>query len=402
MTRSTIVLGQHQALRSGQIIPVPAYVPSGLEEILDWVTTDSSERCVIVSSSLRVHLGLPDKLTSAKPADMTAPGWRNGLPDVWTTYEQGGRRVHLCIDDWAGGTRHPITEGPPTVTARRLDDWYDLTGCCYRGIPGIAGTALLRQLAGQRRPSPLWHHDSPPSAYEPELRWTRPGPTQPPTPPIGETVLDANRAYLAAALTAEVAAGALHHFHHNEAPVVVPGIGQAGWWRLAVTPPWHHETLMPAPIRPGQRNVWVTTPTIKLMAQLAQQGCYAFPEITESMTAPGRRIFRTWAETLDHAIKTVRWVDNTPDQPLTTTLKQAYRETIGLLNREGGAIHRPDWSATIIAQARATLWRKAWTHGNTTGQWPTNIDVDALTYTTTPNLPIGPALGQFKVKAVAR
>jgi len=158
------------------------------------------------------------------PGLAPGPGWKHGeLSAPWIAYRpaepRNPIRVHVALWSWmaARSRDHPLfadllTEGADLGSATlpvlvgRLAAWRALTGLCYRGIPGIAGTNLLRSLVGaQRARDPMWHSVRDEVApHEREMNWGAAAGTpatlehdQYGRPLVGSITLDRVRAYLA-------------------------------------------------------------------------------------------------------------------------------------------------------------------------------------------------------------
>lgn len=388
----------------------------------------AGERTVLIDSRAMDQLGLtPDPRNMANIEPLTSPGHQQGPIGPWITYRDGNRKLHVGIVPWilARPGDHPLlaTTRPESQwtedrvagwTLPRMRAWQDLTGSIYRGFPGVAGTALLRDIWAPRKDQPLWHHHVPIIASEPELTWRAPR-VDLADPNAKAILVDSNRAYLAAASVVEVAKGRL-----DRGRGISFDPSRPGWW-LVEASAWIHGRDLPDPLRRPEmdRPVWVTTPTLKLWDRLCQDPAIAAGyRVLDSWTAPkGARVFRTWAERLEAA-----WVYAAKDagargmpvseHPLGNTVKGAYRAAIGLLNHEGALIERADWHYTLIAQHIATLWWKLWRAGQATGCWPESIATDSATYwagcpaspmpAPIDHLVLGERLGQFSLKPAAR
>lgn len=365
----------------------------------------------------------PDDPGPSADAWTAGTGWRAApAGQGWRTYTRAGGRsvvnpwtIRVCVLSPGVVARCPILTPSnvpmwPMELCRRLDGWTDLVGSPYHGIPGVAGTAALRDIvaAGKAR-APLWLPENtqgrqvPDRVHAAALERDYTTSWKPPTVPAGPTItLDVNRAYLAAALGAVVARDRL-----TPRTTTYPGTSRdttrAGYY-LIDADPWQ-EPRMPDPLgyiagnRPQTRLRWVTAPTLDLIDELHLAGQHGGYTITEEYTAPGYRILRPWAERIRDALAA------TNDPATVATLKAAYRETIGLLGRPGGRIHRPDWQSTIIALSRSVMWRKLYALAIATDRWPLAVNVDAVTLPgdTVPDAwTIDPAkLGAWKIKEVA-
>jgi hypothetical protein len=235
-----------------------------------------------------------------------------------------------------------------------------------------------------RRPA-LKATDGPEDGYE--LDWTDDDWSRPLEQPYAHGY-DATRMYLAAAQACEVLAP--WKLVHTGKRVFDPK--RAGWWKVELGP-WNDDRI-PAPAGPGESVRWVTTPTLVLLQELQEAGgAFQSFEVIDSWTQVGKRLLRSWAETIEsayHAGKDLRiphvstaddWTDGLL---ISSAAKAAYRETIGLLKPNAGPdsspTYRPDWHYSLIAQSRSTLWRKVWAIGLAEDRWPLTIHVDHVWY----------------------
>lgn len=425
MTQSLVVSWPGYAEPGGRIFDVPGAAVTDLGTFLAWCAVKADqdpEMTVVITDDMHRVLNLPEAPGGAREL-LDVEGWTHGPAGPWITYRRGNHtRIHLGVWSWMARRPHdhplflPLLAGPvrdhqpcsPILT--QLEAWRALTDLPYRGIPGIAGTALLRALQGRRKPrQPLWHWTTPIAASEPEIgSWRCPGID---AQPEFRASYDTNRAYLSAAGCVEVSTERLV----NTGPVPFDAT-RAGWW-LIDADPWTLPHLLPDPVyqRRGRTGVvWATTPTVKLLDDLHSEG-RGVPGYTvlDSWTGPGRRLFRGWAGCLNNAcLDLINRKEPTPlERAQLCAVKDSYRQAIGLMNHEHGSIYRPDWHYAIIAHARATMWRKLWTIGHNVKRWPIAISTDAVTYASTyadnaenenPGFPLGTGLGQWKIKQNVR
>lgn len=179
----------------------------------------------------------------------------------------------------------------------------------------------------------------------------------------------------------------------------------AGWWLVDIAPWCWDELPDPAGYasrhhRPGDPR-WVTTPTLRLLADLHDQGAHGGFSVVMSFVGKGRPVFKAWnqaAEQLYRAAVT---------RELRDAVKMSTREAIGLLNSSTYSTSRPDWHFAVIAQARSNLFRKLWKVYGSEARAPLAIDTDCVWYGSdnpdpVASLPDGWVLGdmpgQFKVK----
>lgn len=326
---------------------------------------------------------------------------------------------------WAYAIRHDvetierslILHKEPRASALRLDGWRLRTGTPWVGTPGTSGVAVLRSLWDRRAggaPAPTWMID--PACGSQSAEWDQPNEldhtardwsSAPERGALWVHEYDANAAYLAAAGVVPVAQWRLHARRPQDCRrpdgQLLPGL------YLVELAPWHARPL-PHPAGPAANlggPVVLSHITLGLLDRLETAGVYGgYRIIAGNVCDKSTRLFRKWSETLRDMIYS-------PDRDDVSVAcgkaaKAAYREAIGLMGRQEGRIYRPDWRAAIIAQARVTIWWRAWQIGTDTGRWPTAIHVDALRYASDygdpiravpPHLPMRAArLGGFKVK----
>jgi hypothetical protein len=391
-----------------------SFATSSLDETLTTVAPSVGERTLVLSPTMCEKLGIRPVVGKRPDEEWpTTHVWESGnAAGPWRTYRAGRVTIHVLATirmDEKTASRYPILTGTPAEYVNRLREFRRLTGLEYRGTPGIAGLALVRGTAARSAPSsrqdaargaraPLWRYSAPIRVWEPEESAFKTSQR----PHTGTRTFDMVNAYLAAAGSAELARDGLKR-----------GIGDhtgsdwqkmAGWWLVDPTP-WPIEEFMPPPWGSAHSSnpglIWVTTRTRRLMEDLTEQGAYGGYAVREHYVAPGRRILRKWAESISGSLQAFA-----ADEPLTATFKAVYREAIGLMNREGGSVYRPDWHYAIVAGARCTMWTAAYRIGHVTQQWPIRWSTDALTYCADSTaridfnlaLPIGDRLGMWREK----
>jgi hypothetical protein len=348
----------------------------------------------VAARHLRLPVG-PEDPASQGLDDARAAGWLHGTVGAWTTfYAEDRPTVTVAVTSWPGIDRSPLIHVAASLdSVYRLSMWHRLTGTAWSGTPGVAGLKVFRShaptypMAGGKKGKPTFRHpDDQPwigEAYELDFDiddWARPL-----TLPYAHG-WDASRMYLAAANSCEsLAVWSLKHTGRKPFDPT-----RAGWWKVELGP-WNDDRI-PAPAGPGGPGPrWVTTPTLALLADLEHKGELAQQsfEVLDSWTAPGKRILRPWAETLEQTYQTARGMAEAKGDPfgkdqdaeaVQRAVKGAYREAIGLLNRPGSAVYRPDWHYAVIAQARSNLWRRMWATGQAENRWPIEVKTDCVWY----------------------
>lgn len=355
-----------------QETPVDAF-NGGLGALLDRVSRRFQDAgTLVLTAASMAKLGVPVSQPTGddgKPAPVTAGrvldqarirGWKcSGLRD-WTTFTRPGQpTVYLALEPWIDRqqARNPLMTWWPEDTASALALWHHVTGTPWRGTPGMAGCGILADQYPHGKRSPTWK----PSSGTPDGAEEMPfHPGDFGLPMEGQRIagLDATRMYPVAAGTALLAAVTL-----RPGPKVFdPAL--SGWWLVDIGP-WG-DPLLPHPAGYGAARRWVTSPTLALLDEIARgDGHHVTYTIHQSYVAPGRRLLRQWADVVERAYQVGRLVpppgpdyDELACGRVSQAGKSVGRETLGLFNKEENWIFRPDWWFTIVALARANLWRK--------------------------------------------
>lgn len=383
----------------------------GFGALLDRIAKTVDREGVLILDRAAAHAlklpTAPDETVTTGIDEATAAGWTSGSLGAWVPFSADGRPTIVV-----GFADHPMFGRSPLVNPRWHHDtvgsvamWHELSGRAWRGTPGIAAMTLMRDLlptfrvrGNDVKPSRRYPA-GPEGASEGDLdprHWSRPQ-----TMPYAHGY-DATRMYLAAAGVCEVLAP--WTLRHTGRMAFNPKLG--GWWKVKLGP-WS-DARIPAPAGPGDRERWVTTPTLLHLTQLIE-AAQADPSLTfqdfevlDSWTGDGKRLLRQWADRIEavyqggraHADKTGETTEDPQDgRRVMEAAKLSYKEGWGLLNhvRDDGkenAIFRPDWHYAILAQARWTLWSKVWTVGQTEDRWPLEIKTDHVWYESTDPDPI--------------
>lgn len=307
-----------------------------------------------------------------------AAGWNVSRPSPWMTFYAPGRpSIHIGLLGWLGTTNHALyVADDPGAMTYRMRRYHETLGSAFHGTPGISGTGLLRD--HYRGRSPRWvgtFQGIAAADVETEARYVWKSPTHLPPLHAFSHTYDANLQYLGAANVTEVALDDLKHTGRREFTAKA-----AGYWKIIV-PVWN-DTRMPHPANaPVGKEKWVTTPTMQLLEQLADQGDTVMPEVLDSWTCDRTaRVFRAWAEKISKGLDAVTNEPMSADQDaLTVAIKRTYRETIGMSIRPGGRIYRPDWHHAVVGMARCNLFRRL-RAAAAAGHFPEEINVDAVTW----------------------
>lgn len=401
----------------------------------------SAEGVVLLDAYAVARLGLPldpaevEHGAEDHPAvvELREAGWKTAaLRDWMILYAQDRPTLHVGVLPWINPDRSPLLQAADYASiVDAFERWHAIMGTAYHGTTGVAGISAVREHAtagtrGTRTPTWQPKETGPAEAYE--LDYHPPGrgrgsrlAFRGPEPDQGHDQLhgyDANRMYLAAYAQTPLAPWTLKHTNELEWSKDL-----AGWW-LIEAEPWTDERL-PDPVGyaaaegdgpkwaedKGLSLKWVTAPTMQLLDQLREEGVHGGYRVYDSYTGPARRVLRPVGERLrelwtsPETATDAGAVDRPVRDAIQAAAKSAYRETWGMLNSPNSRVKRPDWHYSVLAQARANLWRRVRTVGEESGRWPAFIETDCLYYSTSEadpiasapaGLPIGTGLGQFK------
>nr|ABC59134.1 hypothetical protein pPR2.3c [Planobispora rosea] len=352
-----------------------------------------------------------------------AAGW---LPadaglQAWTTWRhpESGTRVHVLVIEWSGTDASSHVLITPDLSAaqacHRLTAWHRATGTPYVMTAGISGCNLLVAKRHHGR-APLRKWEPPtdcPAAggaehgydhLRPESQWTEAERSA--SHVIG---FDMRKAYLAGFAGADFAMDRLEH-------VGISGgfdKTRAGYW--LISQPWKPFDLLPdlrgreISVSGKVAPVWVTTPRADLLLQTGMpEEMIVDAWLSPRATGHSARIGRAMAETLRDALKALSTPQSDDDAALAASLKAAYRETYGQIQRPTGSVYRQDWADTVIGHCWAAITRAVIRIGTQTGRWPVALDIDCAYYATSPAaLPFDnpgfdttDAPGKFAIKSI--
>lgn len=317
-------------------------------------------------------------------------GWYQATPKTGQM-SRHPRRVHLCVLDRINGANsHLFAPGwSPGRISANLRTYRDLIGPWYANA-GTSGVALMRELGERpstrtRRPRWLLPVDQYMTLRDEldlpggvSMMW-HPGSR---AVPLTGHRWDVRAAYLAAAQAATLATDAPEH---SAGPRPFDP-GRAGRWRVRLTethliphmsgtaandvigpPLWHHRAER------DDGTLWLTTPVVEELHRLG-----VGVEVLDSVTAPGARHLRAWAETIRDALYTA--IGEQLPAEIIASIKFTYKWAVGLINKPGRRVYRPDWHATIVDLARVLLYRKLTAVWRMTGHWPIAVDTDSVWY----------------------
>lgn len=352
-----------------------------------------NEITVVLEASAAARLGFPKKAPLSKKVMTGHPtlvafrktGYMVSELKPWFTLWANGRpSVHIGIQPWLGEINNQLHHEESGNLAWRLAQFQALTGVAFHGSSALAAGTLMMDLGeamkdANGRPlriawKPKWDGCIPAkSDCEQAYMWG------------GDHLAqglpyrwkwDATRQYLAAAHNSAVPIGTLQHTRQRAFSRKAQG-----YWRI-VSPVWNIPELPNPTGKASGVEGWVTTPTMELLEELAEDGYVDMPEVLDSWTTEEgiRDFFRPWVSRIETAYR-YSIADTTPDGlAVTDTIKGIYKRGIGFLKTSTGRIVRPDWRHTIIAKARANLFRKMFGVWLQTGLAPIHINVDEVTY----------------------
>lgn len=162
--------------------------------------------------------------------------------------------------------------------------------------------------------------------------------------------LDATAAYVTAASSVDVAHGALEHTGRRDFDPKRPG-----YW-LIDAHPWQGSWMWsPLGTAKHPERVWVTTPTVQLLAHLTEVGYWPEVHVRDSWTSGARCRLRGWAERI--------MADRCAaigDDDRYVEVKTGYSQAVTLMAMDKKSLcFRPDWAQHIRAQHAANMWRRA-------------------------------------------
>ncbi|WP_158240411.1 hypothetical protein, partial [Mycobacterium hubeiense] len=409
---------------------------------------------LLLTEAALAHLGvtLPDLTDEPNPIEVIAAagaelmkstlaaGYQTskvGTLRIWTKVWRGSQAAEfvllpaVAITDPQSGLLEGTDE--PVDLAYRLHRMAELLGTTYSSSGAVTGRRLYERLhpPGGRALTPTElvvppepFRKSPGRLAAGAMVWVRPLTADEQRHRfIHGYDLRAN--YLTAAGKAIFGMGAPEH--HREAIAFDPKV--AGLWRVAVGAQQYpgyiadgggHAMLPDILALARGRDAasgWFSTPTLKYVANELDWPI----EVQEAYTwSTSRRLLETWTKHINTArLRLLEHLDEHPNdingRAEYTATQAVYRGFVGRLayvgdrNDKGepvSAWHRPDWRATIQAEANVDLHRKIRKIADTTGRYPVAVFTDELLYTSdAPDplaakpepMPLGIGLGQWNL-----
>lgn len=308
-------------------------------------------------------------------------GWtvneKAGLESGWFTFRKAGTgTVHLGVAPmFTGNVSQLVTYGDAKAISWRIAQFNKRVGKAFAGKSGVVGGELLidadtrtyRKLSGQPAAERIWEK-APLSVVgrSPQLMGSayvrRIAPHEQERRYVHH--FDVRLMFLAAFATVEVG---------RQVPVNAKGTlfdrGMSGYWQIdldevreahdeaigrtgkGLAPDLH--ALIGARTRVSR--TWVTTPVMTYLEDVN-----VYPKVFDAYVSPGKsRVFRDWAKHLGDIISAVEDETSGEDgEILRTAVKGIANEFRGMLAKKSGRWYRPDWSDTIIDQARVSLVRR--------------------------------------------
>lgn len=341
----------------------------------------------------------PHNLLS-RPADVRAAlgeqGWNTTGSGHWfTAYNAAGINVHVGLvealdaDGWVFG-------GPRVMwdrTCTSIQEWNDRSGRAWGHDPAYVGVNLItttirpwRDKAHKGNLAVEKRDEHTPDGWveHPYMlgSWGR----KEPKPMHWLHGYDKVRAALSAAGKAKCAVEKLGNGWRRFDPK------RAGWWQIE-TPAWNMPEL-PHPVGPDAKPGtvrWVTTATLDLVAELAEAGLIAMPDIMESWTSPARVVLQPFSDLLESVYQETR------NSLVREAVKDVANAGVGMLGNSKGSCFRRDWLHAVNGTKRANIWRAAYRIGNAHGRYPVTIDDDKLWYASNEKDPVAAAPGMLSL-----
>lgn len=253
----------------------------------------------------------------------------------------------------------------------------------YRALDMLEGHYAPKAGRGRDRRGPYWRPRPAPisSVHTPAWDWESVSRTD---GARGLVTLDVNAAFLAAASSVKVAHGQLEH--------TGPGMGQLlpGYYKIRAHSWPPGSIVSPLGSAPTKPEIWVAHPTLKLLQDREEEGCWPETMVLDSWTCPVGVGLQSWTtEVRDDRARALDTMTLTDPQSADyeqakikyEAIKLGYSQAIQLmLKGEKCRAHRPDWVHAIWAQHAANTWRKAW-NCEQAGCGPARMaNVDELTF----------------------
>lgn len=300
---------------------------------------------------------------------------------AWSSWRStvGGPTVHLGLLPYLDYGRTPLfSKGePPEVISWRMG-WYHAHIGPWLMTAGVSGVAAIRAQFTQRGKGqqPYWGVGSQrPIADEREMAgdiiWQR-RPTTDEARRKYAHAFDLNAARLAAANVAYLPWDRLEHtgpqpFAEDES--------LTGYWQVRLDQLPRTSMYAPRLFNPNlgrQGVIWLTSPIVK---EYVRAGINL--DVVDSYTAQSKRWLLTWANKVQTARLRAMALG---DWRIVRAVKSTYKETMGMLMRQGGSAFLPVVGHTVIDRQRATVLGHIRRVHNASQLWPMRVLTDAVWY----------------------
>lgn len=387
--RACVVSPGRVAYGDGTSIDSPPALHTDLLAILNGTVGRFTDQATVVVDEVTLSTlsGQSDKVRAA--------GWDHSSIGAWTLFHRAdGRTVALGCRSALYGNQVGALFAPghdAGVVAMLLDRYHAATGTSWRGTYVTSALAGIRLSWENPRYQPRWTHAKVGPGYGAgPLVWSRPLSTTEREWGYVHS-FDTRAAYLASAISADVAWSALHHTGPQLFDAKIPG-----YWLVElddVSREWLRDPTRP-PLFPPSRVmrgdlVWITTPMARFLEEIGDR-----VNVVDSWTGvegvkpDGRRIhpaqsrvFRKWGEALRDALVYVRAMPaGGMRDALEVAVKRTYKDATGGMQRAGMRVARADWAHTLIDLRRATMLRICLRVHRSQGVWPVEILTDSLAY----------------------
>lgn len=246
--------------------------------------------------------------------------------------------------------------------------------------PGAAGMALLKEVT-----RPEWLRQ-PSASFEVfkahktiDLLWKTDRPAL--------HLYDKRAMYVGAASSVKLGVGVPVQVAHPEFE------DHAGVWHIIIDQAPAGLDQLPPIVRSA--DSWQYTPIVKLL----RKWNYAFHAEEAWLFSKQHALLRPFYE----GVRTL-WEASTDDPDARRQIKRMYTVTFGMLahDRAGhgaGYIYRPDWTFSLVAEAKARMFYQLRKVFEIDGVAPSRVKTDCIWYPRPVTaLPVGESIGQFKYK----
>lgn len=338
------------------------------------------------------------------PAEHEHPltGWYSFLHDVGRQY------LHVGILPMIDQSKTPLFDvrhDSPARIAGQLVAYERFVGAPYRATPGVAGCAAVRNKWARASRTPFARARAK-TGEHPEPKWRVPVPDgvplahgdivwkRAPLPAEDEQskhIYDMRNMYLSAMQVAGLPYGPIRHRIGID---FAPGV--AGVWRIeadTIDPIFCTGEILPPLISmrmvEDDGSISITTPLLAELARRKAFGAKGFRVIEAHVAEETRAWLRPIAEDWRNAL--YREHPPIPHGPACTddkcgpsclrfALSATYKQTNGMIAKDGGSIHNPMARAMVVDTGRRNIWVKLWDAFMLTGIAPVAVKTDEVAY----------------------